>query len=166
MAAPPKTTLIQVVLSDLLQFERKRLEGVLEKILQTNRKHGRSGNAFIHQGQVYSLLPICQIRGEPITEPHPAVTEDLDYYLNQKEELIRSEQRLKQGLSVVVGRCKTIQDLRNALPDILVHELPSLRGLSRTEPEGAMLESRPKLREQFEQTIDLALTFAAKRLFY
>lgn len=166
MTKPAKITFIQTILSDLLDAEKNRLTAVLESLLKSNHECGGSSKAFLYKGQVFNLLPIAQVRGEKILPVKPTLHDEVEYLISLRSELTHTEQKLRQGLSVVVNKCQSLQDLRDALPDILVREIPSLRGLQRTRPEGYLLEHNQRLKEQFEKVVDLALTFAAKRMLY
>jgi hypothetical protein len=163
---PPRLTLIQLLLQDILRHEQKRLDRVLGTLLEQNAMHGGSAKAFLHKGAIFSLEPMKIVRGHPVKPLVNHLAEDADYLVEMRKQLASTEQRLRQGLSVVVTRCAGHQDLRDALPDVLVRELPSLRGLQRTRPEGFMLAGNPRLKEQFDSVCELALQYAANQLFF
>ena len=166
MSSAKPLPFVQALVESLLKAERDRLNEVLGQILKLDQRAGNQGQAFLYGGRIFSLVPLAEARKTPIKPISRGLYGEVDYYLSEERALNRTAQRLRQGLSVVTTKCQTKEDFRNALPDILVREIDTLRNIPRTKPEGFMLDGNPRLHEQFKATVDLALSYAARRMLY
>lgn len=166
MAAPKPQPFVHTIVAGLLKSESDRLTETLKGIIRANHRAGGTDKAFLFDGRLYCLVPVADVRGSTVSTLYSSFRDEMLYYLSEVEALRRTEQRLRQGLSVVTTKCQTLADFRDALPDILVRDIDQFRGIPRTRPVAFMLEGNQRLKDQFDQTVEMALEYAGRRLLY
>ena len=162
----PTYALLQPMLHNFLAFEKDRLQGRKKDLVQANAKIGGSDRGCVFRGQVISHLKPHQLRGGPLSPLDPSLASQGEILLNNLKLLEEDEQRMRQAFSVVMSRCTSSQDLRDALPEPLVQEVPELSRMARTRAEGFLLAEHPLLKSQYDRAVMLGLKYAANRLIY
>lgn len=158
--------LIDPLIESLIEPERKRQVELLAALVAKNDRAGGSPGIFHFEGQFFHSRPYNEFLRAEKRKVMPSVEQDAAEFKKIRDKLENDIKRLRQGLSVVLARCTSTQDVRDALPENLVNELPFLQGHPRTRPEGYVLEEKPLLRAQYERTVELALYYSANRLIY
>ncbi len=146
--------------------EIQRQNDILQDLLRKNSALGGHPNGYYHAGQPFTLVAPKFLRGATIGPIHPTLQDSADHLMFLRNQLQDDRKRLTQSLSVILSRCQSTQDIRDAFPEALVEEVSDLRSLSRTRPEGFLLEANPLLHDQYQRAIDIALDYKAKRLIY
>lgn len=146
--------------------EIKRQHDILQDLLRKNSALGGHPNGYYHAGQLFALVAPKFLRGSMIGPIHPTLQDSADHLMFLRDRLQADNKRLTQSLTVILSRCQSTQDIRDAFPEALVEEVSDLRSLSRTRPEGFLLEANPLLHDQYQKAIDIALDYKAKRLIY
>lgn len=82
------------------------------------------------------------------------------------EQTHKEKTRLYNGLAVLVLRCSTLQDLRDALPDSVVSLFPELASLSRFREPGWPFEDKPLQAHDYRATEELLGFYVTNRLLY
>jgi len=81
------------------------------------------------------------------------------------DDRLKSDRRsVEQNLGILVGKCLTQQDIRNALPDILQNAAPWMKALPRTQEEAWPFKDDPMRMEQYEQTKSKIYYYFADRM--
>lgn len=149
-----------------MRDETARLRELTAKLCMDNAALGGTPNAFRYNSRIYHAIPLRDIHRTSVKQIDTTL-EDRAAHLEHVTEIFeRDTKRLTQGITVVLSRCTTSQDVRDALPEELVQISPELSTLPRTRPEGYVLEEHPMLRKQFEATMELALYYTANRLIF
>lgn len=151
----------QVILKDVL-----RLRHQLETLLEANQGLGNSPIGFLFGGRFHSVYDKTTQAKAPKKPIHPSLITEAQDYVDAERHLQQNVARMQAGLSLLLRPCETWQDVRDALPDVVKDELPELKELSRTRPEGWTLESFPLQRMQLQITCDLLAYHIANRLLY
>ena len=175
---PPKVyrpqtlmALVNPILEVFLEKEKERLVGVLKAlVLRNSELHGTqvvtSRYGFYYKGARFTNFTVPQLRGITLTEVHPDCIEEVDYYIACMKDVEAGHKRIKMGLAVIMNRCQSIQDLRDALPEALVSMLPNLRSLARNKPEAWVIQESPELTQEFNSVIALINHFQINRLIF
>lgn len=158
--------LLDPLMRNFLAFEKERLHGRKKDLIQANAKCGGSDRGCVFRGQVISHLKPYQIRGNPLTPLDESLHEQGEILIQNLATLEADEQRMRQSFGVVISRCQDRQDLRDALPEQLVQEIPELARLPRKREEGFLLAEHPLLKSQYDRAVTLGLKYAANRLIY
>ena len=162
----PLSELLNPILYAFFKEERDRLTKRLETLIIENQKLGGTQNAYMHGGFLYSTLPFRYFRGIQVKPVHSSLEPDADTLAELMNKLKEDEQKVRQGLSVIIPKCKHKQEFRDALPETLVSLVPELRGMERIEEEGHILREKPMLRYQYQRIVDLVDYYQANKLIY
>lgn len=160
-----KNMIVSHAFSELFEPEKKAQRRKLELLIVENQAMGGTMGAFRFEGILITLQSTKAFRGQEVLclrkELEPA------YRLIQKAEKNLSQDilRIKQALSMVVPKCRNLQDLRDNLPEAMVSKIPSLSSIPRINEEGFSLNDRPHLIDQFRKASDLVFRYQANRLF-
>ena len=162
----PTMELLDPMVAALMDPEKERLTNLLERLILSNQKLGGTMNAFYHLGIMYSVISVHHLRGIQVKNLDPALVHEFEVYLEDRDRYETDRKKLSQALSVVLPKCRSLQAIRDALPEALVGFIPQLRGMERMDPEGFLLRSNPMLHEQFKKASDIALYYIANRMVY
>jgi hypothetical protein len=166
MYVDPVMALLTPVVDGLLSDEATRLTKILQGLLTRNHSLGGHLNAFLHDGEVFHILPRRLFRSDRIKPLHPSLAGEVDHLRMLRGNVKRDRQRLHQALSVVVPKCRDKQAVRDVLPETLVAAIPAFRGMARQQEEGFILDSHSVLLRQYTEAVDLALSYQANQLIY
>lgn len=160
-----RKTKIDGMLKRLMDSDVKRINRMVDEIIVEHRKlTGTDG--FYHKGQIYgNVMGVSQSSPAMQKQPiHESLRERMFEYDRQLAELVKDRDILRQGLGVLIRRANTPQEIRNALPDLLLPVMDSPEHLlDRTEPEMHTLTSQIH-RIQYERTLDKIYFYLGSRL--
>jgi len=162
----PVMELLTQVVDSLLADESTRLDKVLQDLILRNHSLGGHLNAFIHVGEIFHILPRRLFRGEHIPALHLSMAAEAENLKTLCDNIKRDRRRLYQAFSVVLPKCHNKQEVRDVLPETLVAAIPAFRGVERQQEEGFILDAHPVLKEQYQQAVELALSYQANKLIY
>lgn len=162
----PTQELVDPVLVEIFYTEREFLDRELINIVTENQSLGGTMNAFRFEGELYSLVNMRSIRGIDISYLHPSLEKAMKRYVKRTDQLQIDMKRLRHALSMVISKCRHHQDVRDVLPDVIANKIPAFQSLDRIREEGFVLRDKPELLAQFNEAMDIALTYQANRLLY
>jgi len=153
---------------ELMRYEDSRLNSLLQNLLNANKAAGKSNLGFLYNGKSYSpytdtQLQKANIRLKPI---HSTLENEAEHYAFLANKLEQDSQYVYQHLSVLLLKCKSKQDVRDALPDAVVEPFAEFSGMTRTRPEGFIVSDNPLLKKQFSVFQDIVRYYISNRLIY
>lgn len=154
---------VETVLKNLMNTDMLRIKAIRDDLIRRNNVLTNS-DAFYHRGQIYTLN--TQVGYKPLTKHpiHPSLRDEMFEYEKQIQEFKNDKVILEQGLGVLVRNAMEAQDIRDALPDILLPCMGSPEHLmDRTRPELYTLTSELH-RHQYEKTLDKIYFYLGSRL--
>ena len=158
--------IIPALIEQLIKEDRVRLGQQLSQLIEANTALSGSPIGFMFAGEFHSLYD-KSVQAKAAKKPlHPSLMNQGNDYITELKRLKNDCIRMQSGLSLLLRPCESWQDVRDALPDAVKDELPEIRSLPRTRPEGWTLEAFPLQRHQIQITIDLMLFYIANRLLY
>lgn len=163
-------TLVYPLTDALLRDERQRLYHQQEDLVHRNFLRGGSANGYMHGGVGYkSYLSSYnnKLLGLKAIDPeHTDLLEEAEdlHQLNLKLEVDQAQ--LRQSLTVVLGRCKTTQDVRDVLPDNISNLLTALNTLPRQNEPGCLIKDNPILYNQYLKAVAVAYYYTANKLIF
>ena len=95
---------------------------------------------------------------------HLSLLEEGLAFQEMDDELKFDRKHLTQNLGVLVNKCLTHQDIRDALPDILQNATPWMQTLPRTREEAWPFKDDPMKMEQYQQTLKKIYYHFTKRM--
>ena len=158
--------LIDPVVTEIMTKERLRLKKVLASLVERNMELMDSKDGFLLYGEVYTHFPRKVVRHNDLKEIHPSLRDEAEDYKNRQETLQRDSRRIRQALAVIVPRCESRQQIRDALPEAISSQITEFQGMERQNPEGFILEAMPHLKKQYEQAMNLAIAYMAYDLIF
>lgn len=172
MPPPSKgnTTVLQIIpiiIERFFKSELDRQEELIKNLIKKNsREKGGSDVGFIYGTERYFVEKDPRVRGAKLSLIHPDLADDAGIVALMRRNLEKDRQKLRQSLSVVLSRCQSKQDVRDALPDVLGLEVDFVRGLKRTRQPEDLLQGEPMLQAQFHTVLDIVNKYAASKLVF
>ena len=146
--------------------EIRRLYIIQKDLTERNHSLGGHPDGFYHGGQIYYLGKPFTVLRATITAIKPSLEADAQDFALMQTKLRQDTNRLKAALVVIASRCKTLQGLRDALPESVALQCSTMQRLPRTKDEGWVLTENPMLMSQFQKVVDITLYYQANRLIY
>lgn len=160
------THLINPFVEELTKSDKRRLDAMLEELIEANTQAGNPRHGFTLAGEFHTLRDPRSIPRGQKKLLHPDLVTQGEAYMRERETWRKEITRLKHGLAPVLDSCHSAQDVRDMLPDEVKGILGELKGLSRTRPEGFLFENQPLRAHDFERTKELISFYVANRLLY
>ncbi len=158
--------LIRFLTDKLAAKDYTRLNGVLQNLIEENQALGGPNVGFLFHGEFHSNLPIRQRAAAPKQHIHASLMPAASQYVLEKRQLATDLKRIGHGLSIVLMPCKTTQDVRDALPDLVKDMVPDLKDLSRTRPEAFTIAGETFKMVDYKVTEDLIAFYVANQILY
>ncbi len=125
---------------------------------------------FLHRGQTFSTDTKMFFTAKSVRNSMCHLDKSLsdrgDALIEDTNNLNRDRQLVTQWLSALLIGLKSLQDVRDALPDIAVNALPDLRGLERTRDVGWPLLNKPFGLFNYEKGYRLFVDCLANRMLF
>lgn len=129
-------SLIPSLIRDLFEKDYDRLNERIGSLIEENFRLRGSQHGYLYFGEFWTLLPIAQRKGVEKRILHPSLQPQGKEIYDERKLIQGEQQRLTQGLSMLLRDCHNEQDVRDALPDTATLLLPNLASLPRTRPDG------------------------------
>ena len=161
----PAMDFLNPVVDALMCSQKDTLDATLQSLLDRNAANGFSEYCYMHGGKFFSLYSMKALKGFEIGPIHPSLTDEAESLFLAREQLERDTKQIRQGLSTIANKCRSKQDIRDVLPEILAQIVPDFQSMPRLREEGFLLQDNPLLQAQYERTMDLAYKHQVDRLF-
>ncbi len=158
---------IDQLVSSIFRAERKNLRIRELTFIYENRKlSSNHSDGFYFSGKYYSDLVNSLVSKGTKGFLHISLVPQMQAYVKDKSMMEFEETRVRQCLVLVLQPCASSQDYRDALPNLLVEKVSSLRELPRTRPEGYTLENNPMQMKQYQKLREKIEYYNTLGLFY
>lgn len=155
--------IILSIVEKLTATEAKHLSGLATKLLDAHKEHYPKDLGFVVDNQVFgdysngvsrhSLWFELMPEGRKLKSATEALEQDMEY--------------LKQAFSVLFRKCKTLQDMRDAVPDALIpYCSPAFTKFKRTREEGWCMTDDDRQIEKFKKLKAKIFEHVANRMLY
>lgn len=142
------TRMIDGIIARLFSIESARLTTEEETIIQINQDlTGCIG--FMFQGIKYGASDLL-VRYQGKLGLDPSLIPRMTIYAADRSRVLLDMKVAKMALEMVVVGCKTTQDLRDAMPEEVVHYVNGL-GMARTRPEAYTLQNNPVKMKRYQK---------------
>lgn len=152
-------TIFDGVLADI------ELQGARLSRENAERQSG-ARDGFFYKTDVYSHLDVRARKGAQFGSCHPSLYEQADALHDRKKNLHFEKTRTQQALALLLTDAKTMQEVRDALPEFLISYFPEFKGVSRTRPEAWTLEGKPEKQAQYLKLRGLMEYYLVMKLLY
>ena len=158
-----KQTLTQLVKAIMMQ-ENKRLVRVQTELIFDNHKLGGSEFGFRCGARKISNIESRHVAKIPF-QPIDSSLSDRAHGMFECEEVMeRQEKKLTQAFSVILPKCDTPQDIRDAFPDHFIVLCHDLRVIPRNRQEGYLSVLHSALEKHFKSITLICDYYEANRL--
>lgn len=163
MTRSPSLTALEIT-QELFAPNKRRLQAALGLILE--RVAGRSYQqvGYYYLGATFTFTGDVVPRGTTVLEIPKELHPLMQEYYEDCKQCQREETRTMQLLSALLIDAKCEQDMRDALPDVLLPDW--LKGYPRTRPEAYPFENNPRLKRLWDQNVSTIYHYAATKLIY
>lgn len=164
------TAITSALLETLFEAEDRRLNKILIQLNQDNKKLRDSKvDGFLYLGLPYLPKGISTVitgRTQCKQALHAGLVEAMERYLEDR--LVVKEDRgfIQQTLFQMTRPCKSVQDLRDTLPECLVNLRQDLARYPRTRNVAWTIQDNPRALRQYEKILPRIEFYSATRLIY
>lgn len=163
----PIMRLIDPLVRAFVRQETDRLDQDLLHIIIKNHSKGGAKEGYTLDGSRISTLAIKFTRGIVLHPVHPEVYVEAKQNTELRNMLTKDTRRMRNGLAVLLSRCRSVTGVRNSLPEALVALLPAdIQSIPRIEEPGFLLREEPTLHAQFQILSEIVAYYQANRLLY
>lgn len=162
----PLLELVDPVIDSLLQVEDEDLKQKIQELIDENSLLGGHYKGFYYSGDVFSPYAKKLLRGSRIKEIDPTLEERAEYCRARRNRLAEDRKKLQQLLTIIFSKCKTKQDVRDVLPEVIANKVDAFKGMPRQNNEGFILADNPMLMNQYCAAVDQALEYLVEKLIY
>ena len=159
--------LIKHMLSELFVAEKRRLDqAVANLIRQNNELYGKQNAGFLYYGEYYTASNFRTTTSKEKITLHDSLTEKIEWHIKDAKIIADDERLIGQIIFKLIDPCKTLQDIRDSLPDCLAMIIPDLARLPRHNEQGWSLRQNTRASKQFEKLLPKIEMYSAARLLY
>lgn len=156
---------IAQALSNGLSYPEVRgIEREQDMLIGMNADLGNPPYGFVLGSAFITNLPRNMYKNVTKKPVHDSLLVPALNFLERRKQLDKDQRMLSQGLLSLLKPCKTLQDVRDALPNTLKQYLPEIQSLPRTREEAWTMQSCPMLKRQWNKTEDLITLYLASRM--
>lgn len=153
------------IVDDIFSADNKHLLKMKEEVVAENAQLTGNGTGFLYQGEFITILDNPKSQRLAKKYPcHPEVQEAAGRYVRQRDKMRIHRRKVEQGLMIVLRDCKSLQDMRDALPDLLRNSHEKLKDLPRTRDEAYTIAEQPLKQVAYEDTVRLVYRHLASRM--
>ena len=148
--------------AEIKRLRKKELELVAENRSLSSEHYG----GFFYQGQFYTDLDRSLAAKGIKASLHPSLVPSMMQHTKDKKEVEFDRLRVKQALALLLKDVRTVQDLRDALPNQLAEMIDQIKGMERSRPEGFTLMTDSRKIKQYQKLREKIEFYTAARLLY
>ena len=135
---------VDMIVGKLFQPDNERMGKAVSELTDANRSlRGDTSFGFMHHGKRYLDPRYASQRKVLSKYPMPTLALELHDRLAQfasdNAQLEKDKALIKQALTPLLINCNDLQDIRNSVPECLVHLVPQISHLQRTMEDNTIL---------------------------
>jgi hypothetical protein len=155
--------IIDGICRHLFRKENERLDKARDEIIRQNLEaSGGTTGGFFFMGMHYGQ-PLY--KGAP-SSLHPSLVQAMNDHIKDRRTVLWDKDRVKQSLLIALKDARTLQDIRDSLPNGIAEMIDQIKDMPRTRPEGFLLESQPRQHAQYFKLREKMEFYLAVRLLY
>lgn len=161
-----KYELIAVIIEKLTASEAKHLNGLESELLKEQQEYYPKDLGFLVNG-TYCSGSNPYVNTAPRHALHKNIAEKGYKLLNSYEILADDKKYFTQAFSVLFRDCKTVQDMRDAIPESLLSICPQvLQKCKRIKKEGWTMRNTDVGANKFEKLKNKIYSYIANRMLF
>lgn len=155
------------LLTDLL-FEKdiKVLAEMQLSLQERNYALGNPKDGFLYAGRFHSTLePRAQHKALK-KQLHRELHDNGEAYITRSNRFTAERTRVFHGLQIFLKPCRSLQDVRDVLPDSVAMIRPEFAKVPRDKPTGWPFEGKPMAMHQYQDISALLEFYVVNRILY
>lgn len=157
---------VPALIEGLFLKDHKRLNQRIQSLVEANHALGGPQHGYLYFGEFWTTLPPRQRKGVEKKILHPSLQPEGKQIYDDRKLMLAEQQRLNQGLSMLLRDCHGPQDVRDALPDMATMILPDLAQIPRTRPAGYPFQGKALHQHTHDRIIEIFNFYAANQILY
>lgn len=146
----------------LFQREDKRIEVTTLGFVKQNEELTKGNGGFFYAGDTYGTVT----RASPAIPVHESLHTALDAFSKDRKQVVWDKLRIKQALQIALREARTLQDVRDSLPNGIAEFIDQIKDMPRTRKEGFLLIGNPRQHAQYFKLREKMEFYLAVRLLY
>lgn len=164
---PSNHELIEAIMETLLGAEYRRFSNWIDQLCKRNQEaRGDAGTGFLYEGRYYkpsNVIVQPDVKKNPL---HISLHAEMDVLIRDRAAIDIDQHLIKQSLFGLLYPCKTGQELRDALPDMLLPLIPFIQHHRRTDDEAWSIRDNPRAVRQYARVLPRIEMYVAARMIY
>jgi hypothetical protein len=160
------TEYISNIVLTLFYKDKVRLETQLTALIDENHAMGEPRHGFLFEGQFWTNLPKNQRKLAEKRLLHASLHDSAQRYFTELHQVEAEKERLTQGLHLLLRDCHTMQDVRDALPDLALMIVPEFARFKRQREEAWPLQNKPLHFQTSKMISDIFGFYATNQILY
>ncbi len=157
---------VKYIVDSLTARDTERDYKRLMSLIQENSQQGGHQKGFIYGGDFYYDQDSTILERSEMKSLKLALKTEFVQFLQDRRAFYKEKQKLTQGISNLLVGCKNEQDIRDALPEIMITSLDHDFPARRQKEEAWTLRNKPLQFNEYEQTRGLIDFFITSRMLY
>lgn len=157
----------QTLADNLFQAERRRLQVKLETLVRKNQEATQDGApGFLYGGTWFQPV---KDKSPPVGHRpmlHMGLCDEMEGFLAERKRIRIDYDQIRQTLAKLLMGYDELQDMRDALPDCVVHFDPNLSRIPRQKTEAFSIRQDERALRQYHKVQPLMAMYAATHLIY
>lgn len=134
---------IDLIMENLFSADKRRIGDLITKLNVANGElKGKPSFGFMHRGKRYIDPRYASQIKALAKQPAPTLDIDLSPQLKNFDrdvaQLEEDQARIKQAITPLIINCNSLQDIRDSLPECIVHLVPDVSHLQRTKQDNTV----------------------------
>jgi len=157
---------INPLIESLTAPVEKHIENLKKDLIEQNQRLGGPEDGFLFRGTFWTTIPKNMQYLAEKRMLHSSLHDDGTHLFERTEQLKKDRLYMIQALGILLRKCSTNQEIRDALPDVVMNYLPSeIASLDRKMSAGWPMKGTLASRE-FEKLDKTLTTYVASKLLY
>lgn len=158
------------IITGLFAADDRRLNGQLIELKDRHKEMtGSQLDGFLFRGK--RLVPrqeTLTMAGPRVIFPpvHKNLIPEVDLYLKDVQETEKEKAEIRQVLSILLRGTKTLQHMRDALPDCVIQFVPVLKPIHRFDEAAWTIKNNPAYMRQYTRVLPMIEAYAVANMLY
>ena len=158
----------QTLADNLFKAERRRLQTKLETLVHKNQEASNTDTTgFLYGGTWFQ--PAKYQYPVPLGSRgmlHMSLCDEMEAFQADRQRIRIDYDQVRQTLAKLLLGYDELQDMRDALPDCVVHFDPNLARLHRQKTEAFSIRQDERAMRQYQKVLPLMAMYAATHMIY
>lgn len=164
---PLTASVVTYLMGQVFLKDGQRHDVIVQSLIERNHALGNPVEGFLFGGRFWSFYPKNAQRSLSKRVLHLTLQQEATLHMADVTAMEKDQRQLQQRLNQLLRDCQTVQDVRDALPEVAMQFLSSdVTDLQRYKSPGWPFQNKPLMMADFARTTEILLFYAANRMLY